>query len=108
MVGFEEGLDFGVAAVDSESGLGLLDFEGGIGECREEEFIASVLLLVDFEIKRRFAGLEEAEEGWFLVIRGFFWRELLRWSFATSYSRQVGPLPPAIFLSCLATCRLVW
>lgn len=32
MVGFEEGLDFGVAAVDSESGLGLLDFEEGIGE----------------------------------------------------------------------------
>ena len=40
MVVFEEGLDFGVAAIDSESGLALLDFQEGIGECREE-FIAS-------------------------------------------------------------------
>ena len=33
MVGFEEVLDFRVATIDSESGLALLDFEQGIGEC---------------------------------------------------------------------------
>jgi len=43
-----EGLDFGLKDDDSESSLDFLDFEEGIGEYRRE-FIASVLLLVDFE-----------------------------------------------------------
>lgn len=43
-----EGLDFGVKDDDSESSLGFLDFEEGFGEYRRE-FIAAVLLLVDFE-----------------------------------------------------------
>ncbi|KAJ6299894.1 hypothetical protein OIU76_020817 [Salix suchowensis] len=38
-------------AIDSESGLALLDFKEGIGECREEKEF-TLHLLVDFEIEK--------------------------------------------------------